>query len=201
MAGKKFSDLESEMAHKKSGDPVRLIPMSMEGCVVRFSDTVSYIGRDIEDAIRLGLIHRSELPAESVSRLGDTNGKIVYSLVTDIILNSYKEPYVSFSPEVSDALKRLKKFNYDRIYMNPVIKKELSKIEQLFNELFARFLGDISEKKRSSPVFKNFINGMSDDYMAAHCPAEIVRDFIAGMTDQYFLRQFPEVLRPRPIRL
>ena len=201
IAGKKFSDLESEIELKKSGDPVRFIPMSLEGCVVRFSDTVSYIGRDIEDAIRLGLINRFELPAESVSRLGDTNGKIVYSLVTDIILNSYGKPYVSFSPEVSEALKRLKKFNYDRIYMNPVIKKELSKIEQLFKEMFSRFLDDIAENKRSSPVFKNFIDGMSDDYMATHCPAEIVRDFISGMTDQYFLWQFPEVQRPKPIRL
>ena len=76
----RLSDLESEIERKKSGDPVRLIPMSLEGCVVRFSDTVSYIGRDIEDAIRLGLINRSELPVGSVSRLGDTNGKIVYSL-------------------------------------------------------------------------------------------------------------------------
>ncbi|MCK5784028.1 MAG: phosphohydrolase, partial [Desulfobacterales bacterium] len=101
----------------------------------------------------------------------------------------------------SEALKRLKKFNYDRIYMNPVIKKELSKIEQLFKEMFSRFLDDIAENKRSSPVFKNFIDGMSDDYMATHCPAEIVRDFISGMTDQYFLRQFPEVQRPKPIRL
>ncbi|MBC2716448.1 MAG: HD domain-containing protein [Desulfobacteraceae bacterium] len=201
ISGKKFSDLESEIEHKKSGDPVSLIPMSLEGCVVRFSDTVSYIGRDIEDAIRLGLINRSELPQESMSRLGDTNGKIVYSLVTDILLNSSGKPYVSFSPEVSDALKLLKKFNYDRIYMNPVVKKELSKIERLFKEMFSRFLDDITEKRISSPVFKNFIDGMSDDYMAGHCPAEVIRDFIAGMTDQYFLRQSPEALRPRPISL
>ncbi len=194
--GKQFSDHESEISRKKSGNRVGLIPMSLEGCVVRFSDTVSYIGRDIEDAIRLGLVKRSEMPRESVSCLGDTNGKIVYSLVTDIIINSYGKPYVSFSPEVSGALKRLKKFNYERIYMNPEIKKELNRIERLYKEMFSRFLDDISKKKDSSPVFKNFIDGMSEDYVAAHCPEEIVRDFIAGMTDQYFLRQSPEELRP-----
>ncbi len=198
---KNFSNLESEIGYMKSGDSTILIPMSLEGCVVRFSDTVSYIGRDIEDAIRLGLINRSELPAESVSCLGDTNGEIVYSLVTDIILNSYGKSYVSFSPDVSEALKRLKKFNYDRIYMNPLIKKELDRLRQLFKEMFSRFLDDIAENKRSSPVFKNFIDGMSGDYMSGHCSEEIVRDFIAGMTDQYFLRQFPEALRPRPMNL
>jgi len=199
--GKHFSDYEAEIEHKKSGDPVALIPMSLEGCVVRFSDTVSYIGRDIEDAIRLGLIRRSELPENSVKLLGDTNGKIVYSLVTDIIINSYKKPYVSFSPEVSEALKRLKEFNYARIYMNPLIKKELDRINQLFRELFERFLTDISQKNQSSPVFKNFIDGMADDYLKAHCPEEIIRDFIAGMTDQYFLRQAPEAMRPRSVSL
>jgi dGTPase len=199
--GKKFSDYESEIELKKSGDPVSLIPMSLEGCVVRFSDTVSYIGRDIEDAIRLGLIRRLELPQESVACLGDTNGKIVYSLVTDIIINSYGKPYISFSPDVSEALKRLKKFNYERIYMNPLIKKELGRIELLFNVMFDRFLKDILSKNSSSPVYKKFIGGMSDEYMAVHCPEEIVRDFIAGMTDQYFLFQFPEEMRPKALSL
>ena len=198
---KGFSDYALEIELKKSGDPVRLVPMSLEGCVVRFSDTVSYIGRDIEDAIRLGLIRRDELPKESVSCLGDTNGKIVYSLVTDIILNSSGKPYVSFSPEVSEALKRLKKFNYERIYKNPLIKKELPRIKLLFKEMFDRFVNDIASANSSSPVFKKFIDGMTDAYMAAHRPAEIVRDFIAGMTDQYFLRQSPESMRPKLLNL
>jgi dGTPase len=198
---KNFSDYDSEIEHKKSGEPIRLVPMSLEGCVVRFSDTVSYIGRDIEDAIRLGLIRRSDLPAEVIDCLGDTNGKIVYSLVTDIILNSYKKSYVSFSPEVSEALKRLKEFNYQRIYMNPLIKKELPRIELIFKEMFGRFVNDILSGNGSSPVFKKFIDGMSDGYMAAHRPEEIVRDFIAGMTDQYFLRQAPEEMRPKPLSL
>jgi len=198
---KRLSDHELEIEHKKSGDPVSLIPMSLEGCVVLFSDTVSYIGRDIEDAIRLGLIKRFELPEKSARCLGDTNGKIVYSLVSDIILNSYGKSYISFSPDKSEALKLLKNFNYERIYMNPLIKKELKRIKQLFKEMFDRFLDDISFKKSSSPIFKNFIDGMSDDYLAGHCPEEIVRDFIAGMTDHYFLRQSPEALRPRPISL
>ena len=199
--GKTFADHDAEIVRKKSESDVPLLPMTLEGCVVRFSDTVSYVGRDIEDAIRLGLVRRSDLPEKSVTCLGDTNGKIVYALVTDIILNSYGKPYISFCPEVSDALKILKQFNYERIYMNPTIKKEQHRIKGLYRELFFRFIEDIRHSRQSSPIFKNLIDGMSEAYMAAHLPEEIARDFISGMTDQYFLRQFPKAERPQPVTL
>ena len=48
--------------------------------------------------------------------LGQTNGTIVYRLVTDVIQNSHAKQAVAFSPEISDALKALKAFNLERIY-------------------------------------------------------------------------------------
>ncbi|MFW5936826.1 MAG: deoxyguanosinetriphosphate triphosphohydrolase family protein, partial [Desulfosalsimonas sp.] len=80
--GKTFEQHDRELRDKQTGRPVTLVPMTLEGCVVRFADTISYIGRDIEDAIRLGLIARSDLPRTCVEQLGDTNGTIVYTLVT-----------------------------------------------------------------------------------------------------------------------
>lgn len=195
---KSFHHLENEIKLKKAGRTTKIFPMSLEGCVVRFADTVSYIGRDIEDAIRLKIIRRSELPSKSVAFLGNTNGTIVYSLVTDIIANSHQKSRISFSPEVSNALKLMKKFNYERIYMNPIIKKDAAKIKNLFKIMFDRFHEDIIKKNLSSPIFNSFIDGMADEYLANHRPEEIVRDFIAGMTDRYFLRQTPEKLRPSP---
>jgi dGTPase len=168
----------------------------MEGCVVRMADTISYIGRDIEDAIRLNMIKRSDLPKESVDVLGDTNGTIVYNLVTDIINNSFQKSYIAFSREVSDALKRLKEFNLEHIYMNPKIKKHSGTIEKLFKMLFERYLEDIETQNRSSVIFAGFLENMSEDYLNNYQKEEIVRDFIAGMTDQYFLRQCPENMRP-----
>src|SRR6056297_573661 len=194
--GKTFADHEREMAQKKSGEPVSLLPMTVEGCVVRFADTVSYIGRDIEDDIRLDLIERNELPTESVKYLGETNGNIVYNLVTDIIHHSLDSDCIAFSPAVSAALKELKAFNYHRIYKNPVIKKNLSTIKRLYQLLFERFVDDIRHQRRNSPVYANFIDGMAEAYLSAHQPEEIARDFISGMTDQYFLRQAPEGLSP-----
>jgi dGTPase len=185
------------MLAKKDDPEIKLIPMTLEGCVVRMADTVSYIGRDIEDAIRLKMIKRSDLPRDSVDILGSTNGTIVYNLVTDIIKNSFQNSYVAFSPEVSDALKRLKDFNLERIYMNPEIKKHTVLIKKLFAMLFEKYLDDIETENRGSVIFTGFLEDMSEEYIKNHCKEEIVRDFIAGMTDHYFLRQCPEKLRPK----
>jgi dGTPase len=196
---KTFEMLEKEMALKKENPLTQLMPMTLEGCVVRMADTISYIGRDIEDAIRLNMIKRSDLPKESVDVLGNTNGTIVYHLVTDIINTSFQNTYIAFSQKVSEALKRLKDFTLERIYINPNIKKKTDTIKTLFGMLFEKYLDDIENENRSSMIFKGFLEDMSEDYIQNHRKEEIVRDFIAGMTDQYFLRQFPEDMRPEII--
>ncbi len=186
---KSFETLEKEMTEKKDNPSTNLTPMTLEGCVVRMSDTISYVGRDIEDAIRLDMIKRSDLPKKCVKRLGDTNGEIVYHLVTDIIRNSFQKNYLAFSPEVSAALKHLKAFNYEHIYMNPKIKIHSSLIKKRFRMLFEKYLNDIKKENYDSVIFSTFLKDMSENYFKNHVEAEIVRDFIAGMTDQYFLRQ------------
>jgi len=196
---KTFENLENEIAAKKSDPETKLIPMTLEGCVVRIADTISYIGRDIEDAIRLNIIKRSDLPRESVKRLGNTNGTIVFNLVSDIIKNSFQNSFVAFSPEVSAALKQFKSFNLERIYLNQKIKKHLKTITSLFEILFERYLADIENKNQSSVIFTRFLKDISQNYIQEHTKEEIVRDFIAGMTDQYFLRQCPEEMRPEPL--
>jgi dGTPase len=163
------------------------------------ADTISYIGRDIEDAIRLHIIKRSDIPEESVKCLGSTNGTIVFNLVSDIIANSFQNTFVAFSSEASEALKQLKAFNLERIYLNPNIKQHLRTIQSLFEMLFERYLEDIERKQHTSVIFPRFLKDISQDYVQKHSNVEIVRDFIAGMTDQYFLRQCPEGMRPKPI--
>jgi dGTPase len=196
LGDKRFEDLDREVEAKRRDPGVEVVPMTMEGCVVRMADTISYIGRDIEDAIRLNLVRREELPREVVRVLGDTNGTIVYRLVTDIIQQSADKPFVAFGPEVSEALKRLKDFNLERIYMNPGIKRHLDHIGGLFQELFDRYLGDLQKDNRKSLIFDSFLKDMDDRYVAEQRPPEIVRDFIAGMTDRYFLDHFPAERRP-----
>jgi dGTPase len=195
-SGKTFEDIDQELEIKTSDPRTGLTPMTLEGCVVRIADTIAYVGRDVEDAIRPNLIDRSELPRDCVECLGNTNGTIVFNLVTDIIQTSFQKPYVAFSPDISDALKRLKTFNLERIYLNPVVKKHSANLKNLFGFLFKKYLSDIRSIDRSSVIFSRFLNGMSPAYIENHSSAEIVRDFIAGMTDEYFLSQCPDSMRP-----
>jgi dGTPase len=196
IAQKTFDRLDQELVAKNKDPQSALTPMTLEGCVVRIADTIAYVGRDIEDAIRLNLIERSELPPVSVACLGNTNGTIVFNLVTDVIQTSFQKHYVAFSSDVSDALKRLKNFNLERIYLNPRIKTHSSNLNKLFGFLFEKYLSAIRKKDTSSVIFSRFLNGMSEAYTETHSSAEIVRDFIAGMTDEYFLSQCPVSMRP-----
>lgn len=192
---KDFSSLDAEIFQKKAAPGAALVPMTLEGCIVRMADTISYIGRDIEDAIRLSMIGRDDIPKDCRDILGSTNGTIVYSLVTDLIHNSTGKDYVSFSRPVSWALKKLKAFNLREIYMNPAIKVHTPRIKELFAMLFDTLLQDLVQEKKDSVIYTGFLEGMAEEYMEKHQPAEIVRDFIAGMTDQYFIRQAPKAIQ------
>lgn len=148
--GYTFGDLDTKIERARlGGNP---LPMTMEGCLVRVSDTVSYIGRDIEDAISLGIILRSELPKSVVRVLGDTNGKIVYALVEDLTEHSTNDAIV-YSLRIFKALTALKEFNYEKIYTNPQVKAESSKIKAMYSLVFNRLVEDVGRKR-------SFIDGL-----------------------------------------
>ena len=90
--------------------------MTLEGCVVRISDMIAYLGRDIEDAIRLGIIKKENIPEEIKNTLGSTNSEIINTIITDIINNSYNQNYLKLSPHIYESIKKLKDFNYQNIY-------------------------------------------------------------------------------------
>ena len=164
------------------------------------SDTISYIGRDIEDAIRLNLITRNDIPLECRKILGDTNGTIVYNLVEDLVRRSLGKPYIGFSEKVGTALKTLKDLNREHIYSSELIKKQTPKIELMFQLLFERYSNDLDNMHKDSDIYREFLQGMSTEYRAQTPNAGVVRDFIAGMTDDYFLEQCRKHLIPQ-IRL
>jgi dGTPase len=194
---KDFERFEAQMQKKEEDPSQDCWPMTLEGCVVRMADTISYIGRDIEDAIRLGLIARGDIPEPCIKTLGNTNGTIVYRLVEDLVSTSLEKPHVELSPEVGEALKALKDFNHDHIYRNPLVKQQTHKVKLMFELLFDQYLHDLAEGNGASDVFKEFLDGMADAYRERTPHAVIVRDFIAGMTDDYFLNQCHKRLIPQ----
>ncbi|MEW6264650.1 MAG: HD domain-containing protein [Thermodesulfobacteriota bacterium] len=195
--GLDFDDLDRRLEDKKQDPGLPITPMTMEGCVVRLADSISYVGRDVEDAIRLGLIHRSDLPVECVQVLGATNGKIVYTLVSDLISTSLSGEVVAFSPEKAQALMALKEFNRQRIYYNQKIKSDGSKIEALYRTIFERLLTDLETGREEIPALAEFLKDMSPGYWTGRTRPEVVRDFVAGMTDEYFLRLSRDLILPR----
>jgi len=180
------SDLVEYVRVRESGEDMQIKPMTLEGCVVRITDTIAYIGQDIEDAIRIGLIKREQLPEESTEVLGNNNGKIMEILVKDVVENSYGKNYVSFSSVVSAALYNLKKFNYSHIYRSKKLKVNHERIHKGFKILFDLFYEDVNKQNIESTISKDFLFNKSEKYLEETPSALQVRDYISGMTDRYF---------------
>jgi dGTPase len=164
--------------------------------VVRITDTIAYIGQDIEDAIRIGLITRDLMPDECTQILGDNNGAIIETLVKDVVENSYGNNYVCFSKTVSDALHKLKSFNYKYIYRSDKLKINHKRIERGFELLFQQFMEDLGNNNTESFIYKDFLQRKSQTYLASTTPALKVRDYIAGMTDRYFTYLLNKMIVP-----
>lgn len=175
----------------------KIFPMTLEGCVVRIADVIAYIGRDIEDAIILGLINRKDIPKNVQKVLGNSNDKIINTLVLDLIENSYNKNFLSFSTTVFEALSDLMKFNYSSIYLNKKIKTQNEKIEAIFKFLFNKYCEDIKTKNKNSAIYKYFLNEMNEEYKKNTPDKRIVVDFIAGMTDNFLNNQFKELSIPK----
>jgi len=171
-------------------------PSTLEGCVVRVADVVSYVGRDIEDAIEVELIKREDLPQDAASVLGTTNREVIDNLVMDIIHNSVECGAVRFSEPVFEALKKLMAFNYEQIYRAPQIQEEKRRLRNVFRELFDAYLDDLAGGREESPIAQHIRNHV-DGYGQKYCHARIIADFIAGMTDDYLINQYRDRFVPQ----
>ncbi len=181
-----------------------LKPATLEGCVVKFADTIAYIGRDLQDAREVGLIDDgTPLPEEVTAVLGATNSEIINTLIYDLLENSDTDDdnFISYSRETENALIALRQFSRRNIYDNQKLTTEQQKIEWMYATLFASCLNALESDDRSAKVFTDFVNTgwISRDYLDSATPAEVVRDYIAGMTDRYFARRFEECVIPRRV--
>ena len=175
--------------------------MTLEGCVVRISDIIAYIGRDIEDAILIGAIQRSDLPYYITRVLGNTNSKIVDTLVKDIIINSYGKQHIELSKEVFEALMELKHWNYQHIYESKAATQNHNILENLFNNIFDAYMDRINSidyltlikvdeyTNNSDKIFYEFLNNKTREYLKNTDKRRIIIDYIAGQTDKFFLSE------------
>ena len=121
--------------------------MTLEASVVRLSDIIAYIGRDIEDAIIVGSIKREDVPKKITKTIGNTNSQIVNNLILDVIKNSIDKPYLKFSDDIFESLISLKSWNYEHIYNSKEAKKNHEILEKAFEDLYNVYLSKLKRKK------------------------------------------------------
>ena len=185
---------EYESCYKDRSAIKKLRPMTLEGAVVRISDLIAYLGRDIEDAKRMGLIDFSDIPLSIKENLGTSNREIVNTIVMDIINNSIGKDYIKLSDDVFKSIVELKKFNYENIYYKAYTEEEKDKLKLMLNTLFNKYMKDLENNNVDSNIIKSFLANMSDEYKNNNSNARIVIDYIAGMTDDYTLREYNNYL-------
>lgn len=179
-----------ELSYKDKDMVKKLVPMTLEGCVVRISDIIAYIGRDIEDAVRLNKIDVKEIPESITKVLGINNKEIINTIINDILEHSLDKDYLAMSDEVFEAIKNLKQFNYDYIYAYANTEETLKFYNEVFNKVFESCLNDIKQMRKDRPIFKVFLEDMSQEYLKNTSAERKVIDYIAGMTDDFILKEY-----------
>ena len=182
-----------------------IVPMTLEACVVRISDVIAYIGRDIEDSIIIGDIKREDIPKHIVEVLGNSNSKIVDTLIKDIIIHSMDKPYLTFTEEVFNSLMELKDWNYKYIYNSDRANKNEELVKGLFDKLFDIYYGLVKDFRyeekllnenlaESQRLLYKFVKNRVKNEISEIRIKRAIIDYIAGQTDNYFLKQCEEFL-------
>lgn len=166
-----------------------LVPMTLEGCVVRLSDVIGYLGRDIEDAITLGIIDKEDIPINIRKKLGENNSSIISLIINDVIINSINKPYIKLSDEYYNLMNELLDFNYKNIYAKAYTNDEKNKIKEMFNDIYKSYLTDLETNNINSSICKVFLNEMNEEYKNNTSNERIVIDYISGMTDDFFVNE------------
>lgn len=208
-----WDSFESKLRKIEGGGDAH--PLTAEGCVVRIADSISYLGRDLADALEVEVIGERDLedfPENCMDLFGiagrkreafsDINRKVLDILIRDIITESYDADCIAFSAEASACVAAFKEFNMEHIYSNQRLLANREKIRFMFRYLFDRIIEDIEDERENSPVYEDLINApwVSPRYVATAAPAELARDFIAGMTDRYFEWVFRRSILPERVR-
>jgi dGTPase len=160
---------------------------TLEGQVVRVSDIIAYVNHDLDDAMRAGVIKKSDIPKKIIRILGDTHSKRIDTMVKDFIYQSIRTDIeeLSMTDKVLSATYMLRDFLYESVYESEKIVKEFKKAKKILRDLYAYYLEHIEEAFLDIPQKEKF-----DKH-------RIVCDFIAGMTDRFALMTYERLFLPQ----
>ena len=161
------------------------LPQTLEGRIVRVMDRVAYINHDIDDAMRAGLLHEQELPAEPIAVLGSSGSARIDALVHDMVEQSELAGDIVQGAVAGAAMSELRDFMFEHVYLGPAVRTEHAKIAGVVRRLFEHYV----ERPELLPA-----SG------AAHEEDDLARrvtDYLAGMTDRYCIREYTELEVPK----
>ena len=186
-------DQKMERCYKEKGAVKELVPATLEGCVVRISDIIAYLGKDRQDALKLRMFE--DCPQYYNGSIGTTNAEIINNMTVNIIENSYGKDYLKMDEDYFEALSNGKKENYERIYGNKKLEEVYQEqINPMMEEVYVKLLKDMKAHDRNAVIYTHHIDYIkemtrfySDVDYEEYSPEDIVVDYIASMTDDYFV--------------
>lgn len=184
----------------------KLVPATLEACVMRVSDIIAYLGKDRQDAMKLGVLNKET--SFTTNAIGTSNAEIINNMIVNIVENSYGKSYLKMDKEYFEAFSNGKKENYEMIYKNPKLEELYDKtLNPMMEDMYYFLLDDIQKNKKNSLVYKNhiaYIKSLTEYYGAVRENGftyenenenDLVVDYMASMTDDYFV-EFYEKLFP-----
>ena len=173
--------------HRTSGSP-----HTLEGKIVRFCDKIAYINHDIDDAERAGILTESDIPLELREKIGFSTRERLNNLITNVVYSSLDRNDILMDPEIEDAMRRLREFMFEHVYLNPVAKSEEGKVERMICMLYEYYEKNIQEMP---PEYIALIEDRGEKEQRVVC------DYISGMTDQYSIEKFDQLFVPKSWRV
>lgn len=199
-------------------------PYTWEGCVVKIADNISYMGRDIEDAIQMNLLTEKDVKKFNnlIEKVNISNSNIINYLVVDLCENSSIETGLKFSDEALDTMYKIKQFNNEKIYQHDKIKPTIRYFTVIINEIFYALRNEFDGKntiknlkkmKRYYPElaseFASWLSNyaVTEDRNNERYDNKIIYnleklddynraivDYMSGMTDIYIVKIYNELI-------
>ncbi len=186
----------------------KLVPYTLEACVVRVCDMIAYLGKDRQDAKRANLIQSDDIFDEQA--FGKSNPEIINNLIVNIVENSYGKDCIVMDDEYYMAIKATKKENYEKIYFNESVERTyIESIRPMFHTMYDKLLVDAKSKDENSIIYKHHIEFVKENtatygyekYLDTTSPEQMVVDYIASMTDDYFVDLYEYLFPNSPYKI
>lgn len=205
-------------------EPNQYAPYTWEACSVKVADKIAYIGRDIEDAKHMNLLNEKDISKldKIIKKIRIGNSNIINYLITDLCKNSTIEEGLKFSEEAINIMNRIKKFNYEKIYLNDKMAPSTRYFKIVINEVYYTLKNEFDEKNtiRNLKKLKRYYPNLSEEFvkwLSNYAETEerieenynnkiiydltnvkdyekAIIDYISGMTDQYIISVYNEIV-------